>query len=106
MADAGVRQGPTTYANATDNTFYTSTGLTTVIRNFEVANITTVDVKVSLAINATAATAANCFRYQMLIPVGGSWDWSGFRYLASGDTIHVLCDTSSGVTYTLSGITS
>lgn len=106
MADAGVRSGPTAYANTTNNTFYTSTGLVTVIRSFEIANIVSADVKVSLAINGTAATAANCFRYLMVIPVGGSWDWSGFRYLASGDTVQVVCDTSSGVTYTLSGITS
>lgn len=105
MADTPTRQGPTTYANVTNNTFYTSTGVTTIVRNLHVANIVSTSVAVSIAINGTAATAANCFLRTFAVPANGTYDWTGFMALASGDTIQVLADTSSGVTYTLSGIT-
>lgn len=105
MADAAVRSGPTAYANTTNNTFYTSTGLITAVRNLHITNITAADVKVSVALNGTAATAANCILYLFIVPGYSTYDWSGYMVLASGDTIQVLADTSSGVTYTMSGIT-
>lgn len=104
MADTAVRSGPTAYANTTDNTFYTSTGVTTIVRNIHVANVTTADVNLSIGINGTAATAANAFVFTLAVPANGTYDWSGFLTLASGDTIHVLNGTSSGLTYTMSGI--
>jgi hypothetical protein len=106
MADAGIRQGPTTYANTTDNTFYTSTSVTTAVRNIHVCNTTAIDATISIGLNATAATAANCFVCVMTVPANGTYDWSGFLWLASGDTIHVVLGTASALNVTMSGITS
>jgi hypothetical protein len=105
VADTAIRTGPTTYANTTDNTFYTSTSVTTHVLSLSVCNTTATDAWFSIGLNATALTAANGWRFQLNVPAYGSWDWSGFLVLASGDTIHLAQQTASALNLTMSGIT-
>lgn len=106
MADAGSRVYGPAQPTGSNTTLYTSTGVTTAIRNIHICNTTTLDATISLAINGTSATAANCILFAFTVPGSGSYDWSGFMWLASGDTIQGLQGTASALTVTISGITA
>lgn len=86
-------------------TLYTVPGATTaVFRGIHITNTTGSAATISLAFNGTAATAANCFLYQFSIPASGSYDWSGFQTLATGDTLQGLQGTASALTLTVSAV--
>jgi len=106
MATAGSRIiGPTTIASTNNSTLYTSTAVTTDVKSIIISNTTALDAWISMAINGTAATAANCFVYQHVIPAAGVWTWDGFLWMASGDTFQAQMQTASALQITASGIT-
>ena len=86
-------------------TLYTVPGGTTaVIRNIHICNTTGTAATVSLAVNGSAATAANLFIAAQNIPANGSYDWSGFLALATAETIQGLQGTLNACTVTISGV--
>ena len=106
MADAGSRVYGPAQPGTSNATLYTSTGVTTAIRNIHICNTTGSAATISIGINGTSATAANCILSAFSIPANGVHDWSGFMWLASGDTITGLQGTSSALTVTISGVTT
>lgn len=105
MADTASRVYGPAQPGTGNATLYTVPGATTAtIRNIHITNTTGTAANISLAINGTAATAANCFLYQFSIPANGSYDWSGFLVLATTDTLQGLQGTGSALTLTVSAI--
>ena len=105
MADTAKRLYGPAVPGTTDTTLYTVPGATTtVIRNIEITNTTAAAATFNLAINATAATAANCFKFATSIPAGGTYSWSGFIALATTDTLRALQGTASALTFEVSGV--
>jgi hypothetical protein len=107
MADVSSRIYGPAQPGTTNGTSYTVPGSTTVIvRNIHICNTTASVATVSLAINGTAATAANCWLSALSIPPNGSYDWSGFLHLSAADTLQGLQGTSGALTVTISGVVS
>lgn len=75
-----------------------------VVRNIHICNTTANNATISLAIDASAATAANCWLSGLSIPGNSSYDWSGFLHLDASDTIQALQGTASALTVTISGV--
>ena len=73
------------------------------IKTIHVANTTASAATISLAINGTAATAANCFIKGYSVPAQGTYDWTGEIVLADTDTIQGLQGTGSALTVIISG---
>lgn len=84
-------------------TSYTAPASGAVIRQIHVFNTDTVQRWVSIALNGTGATVANCFAYQMLIQPKGSYDWTGEITLGNADTIQTLQETATACTLIVSG---
>lgn len=106
MADTAINVYGPAQPGTGNATLYTSTGVITILRHIRAANTTTASAALSLSINGTAATAANCLLYTFSIPALGEYDWSGFLVLESGDTLQGLQGTSSAITVTVSGVTT
>lgn len=105
MADAASRVYGPAQPGTGNGTLYTVPGATTAtIRNIHICNTTGTAATISLALNGTAATAANCLLSALSIPANGSYDWSGFLVLATGDTLQGLQGTSGALTVTVSAI--
>ena len=105
MADAASRIYGPAQPGTGNGTLYTVPGATSVVvRSIHVCNTTSSAATLSLAINGTAATAANCWLDELSIPANGSYDWSGFLALATTDTIQGLQGTSGALTVTISGV--
>lgn len=105
MADTFVNVYGPAQPGTGNGTLYTSTGLITVIREIRICNTTTTAATISLAINGTAATAANCFLSAFSIPANGEYLSTGSLVLESGDTLQGLQGTGSALTVTVSGVT-
>lgn len=105
MADASGRiYGPAQPA-ATNAVLYTVPAATTVVaRNIHICNTTASAATISLAINGTAATAANCLLKELSIPANGTYDWSGFLHLSANDTLQGLQGTTGALTATISAV--
>ena len=105
MADASGRIYGPAQPGTTNATLYTVPAATTVVvRNIHICNTSGSAATISLAINGTAATAANCWLSALSIPANGSYDWSGFLHLSTTDTIQSLQGTASALTVTISGV--
>lgn len=105
MADVSGRiYGPAQPA-ATNAVLYTVPALTSVVvRNIHICNTTAAAATISLAINGTAATAANCWMSALSIPANSVFDWSGFLHLSTTDTLQALQGTASALTVIISGV--
>lgn len=104
MADVAKRMyGPAQPTNS-NATLYTAPATGAVIRNIHAANATTADATLTLALDGTSATAANCFLFQVTVPALGTYDWSGFAAIGNVGTIQGLASASSTITLTISGI--
>lgn len=77
----------------------------TVVRLIHAYNTDTVSKYISIGITGTAATQANCFWYQLVVPAKSAVDWSGFMFLADADTLNALQETATSITLTVSGVT-
>jgi len=105
MADAAVRLYGPAQPGTGNGTLYTSTGVTSIVKEIRICNTTATAATITLSINGTAATVANCFLVALSIPGNGEYLSTGYLVLASGDTIQGLQGTSSALTVTISGIT-
>jgi hypothetical protein len=105
MADASGRIYGPAQPGTSNATLYTVPAVTTVVvRSIHVCNTTGTAATISLAINGTAATAANCWLSALSIPANGSYDWSGFLHLSTTDTIQGLQGTANALTVTINGV--
>lgn len=105
MADVSGRiYGPAQPA-ATNAVLYTVPALTSVIvRSIHICNTTGSPATVTLAINGSAATAANRWLSAVSVPQTGTYDWSGFLHLSAADTIQGLQSSATACTITISGV--
>ena len=105
MADTPKRIYGPAQPGTTNGTLYTApASTTTIVRSIIACNTTASPAKISLAINGTAATVANCIWEELEIPANGVVDWSGFLVLATTDTLQALQGTSSAITLTINGV--
>lgn len=104
MADVVKRMyGPATVTNS-NVSVYTAPAAGAVIRNIHVCNTTATDATITVALDGTAATAANQFVSALTVPGSGTYDWSGFCAVGNVGTIQILSGTTSVLTITISGI--
>ena len=104
MADASARIYGPAQPGTTNATIYTVSTGTVVVRNIHICNTTAAAATISLAIDASAATAANCWLSALSVPANSSYDWSGFLHLDNADTLQALQGTASALTMTISGV--
>jgi hypothetical protein len=105
MPDASGRIYGPAQPGTGNTTLYTVPSATTVVvRNIHICNTTATAATISLAINASAATAANCWLTALSVPGNSSYDWSGFLHLSTTDTLQALQGTASALTVTISGV--
>lgn len=105
MADIAKRLvGPQLLATANAVLYTAPPATTTIIRNIHLTNTTGTVYTFSLAINGTAATAANCLYYTLAVPASGAFDWSGMLVLAAGDTLQGLQSGGSYLALTVCGV--
>lgn len=104
MADVAKRMYGPAIVTGSNVSVYTAPSTGAVIRNIHVANVTTSDATITLALDGTSATAANCYLFQLTVPALGTYDWSGFCVIGNVGTIQILSGTASALTITVSGI--
>jgi hypothetical protein len=106
MTDTASRvYGPAAPTNSNATLYTVPSATTAIIKHIHACNSTTADVTLSLGINGTAATGANCFLSALTIPAHGEYD-SGpiFIPLIATDTITGLSGTSGANTVIISGV--
>lgn len=103
MADTPVRMvGPDDIPNST-TTLYTVPGSTTaIVRNIHIANTTSSAASIKMSIGADSA--ATRILGDTVIPANGTYDWSGFMVLATGETLRATGGTNNALTVTVSGV--
>lgn len=95
--------GPTQPAT-TNAVIYTVPASTyTIIKEIIVTNTTATAALISIAINGTAATAANCILEQKSVPADNVEVYALSTVLNAADTLQALQGTTSALTVTLSG---
>lgn len=105
MADTAKRLAGPTQPGTSNGTLYTvPASTTTIVRSIIACNTTASTAKISLAVNGSAVTAANCIWEEMEIPANGVADWSGFLVLAAAETLQALQGTTNAITITISGV--
>lgn len=104
MADASARLYGPAQPGTTNSTIYTVSSGTVVVRNIHICNTTASAATISIAIDASATTAANCWLSNLSIPGNSSYDWSGFLHLDTADTLQALQGTSGALTVVISGV--
>jgi hypothetical protein len=103
MTDTATRiYGPAALTDS-NASLVTITG-TAIVKSIHIANTSAADATVSLAVNGTAATAANCFLKGLTIPAYGEYDWEGFLVLANGETLQGLAGTTAVLAIIVSGV--
>lgn len=93
-----------------NGTLYTAPGSTNttpaaVVRNIHVCNTTTTAATLTLALNGTSATAANCFLKAFAVPPNGLLVENLNIVLNETDTIQALQGTADALTVLISGVT-
>ena len=96
--------GPAQPGTSTGVLYTAPVNTTAVVRNIHVMNTTGVAATINLAVNGTAATAANCFLYQYTVPANSTYDWSGVLPIAEAETLDALQGTSGALTVVISGV--
>lgn len=105
MADDPIRVYGPAQPGAANGTLYTVPGATTlIVRNIHIANTTGAAATITLAINGTSDTAANCFLEGLSIPADGVYNWNGFLVLEAAETIQGKQGTASALTVVISGV--
>lgn len=104
MADTLARLDFRT-VSTTNATLYTAPTAGAVVRNIHIANITSADTTVSIGLNGTAATAANCLYYLVPIPANSVHILSTNIVLANGNTIQAIAGNTSAINIMLNGVT-
>lgn len=105
MARAAKRFVDTTALAATDTTIIAAVPATqlNILRHIRLANVTASAATYNLALNATSATAGNCFAFQVSIPASSIVDSYVYIIMNPTDTLHALCGTASAITVTVNG---
>jgi len=105
MADlAKLIAGPT-QPGTSNGTLYTVPALTTcIVKEFIIANTANTAKTVTIALNGTAATAANCIFGAVSIPANSTQGFPCWIPLAAAGTIQALQQTAGAITVTVSGI--
>lgn len=90
----------------TNGTLYTVPASTvTTITSIHVCNTTGAAATLNLALNGTAATAANCIMFEFAVPANAILDMNtGIVLDAAAETIQGLQGTASALTVTISGV--
>src|SRR5215207_1490726 len=102
MADTAIRLAGPVGLGTSAATLYTVPGATTtILRSAHVANTTGADRTFRLSIGTDGA--GKRLFYDQLVPVGDSFDWSGFVVLTAGEVVQGLAD-AVGCDITLSGV--
>jgi hypothetical protein len=102
MADAATRLAGPVGLGTSAATIYTVPGATTaILRSLHVANTSAADRTFRLSIG-TDGSGKRLF-YDQPVPLGQSFDWSGFIVLAAAEIIQAYGDVA-GLDITLSGV--
>lgn len=106
MADAGSLVYGPAQPGTTNGTLYTVPGATTAhVKSVKVVNTTGTAATITLALNGTAATAANHWLFSAYsVPANGFVHVETYEALAAADTIQGLQGTSAALTVTISAI--
>lgn len=105
MADTAKRVGGPTALTTSAATQYTVPALTTtILRSIHVANEDSSARTFTLSIGTDGA--GKRLWKDVTVPVGGSFDWSGFIVLAAGEVIQALASANTALTLVLSGVES
>jgi hypothetical protein len=105
MTDTAARAYGPAQPGTSNGTLYTvPTDYQFIVRNIHACNTTSSAATLSVGLNGTAATAANCLLSALSIPAYSTYDWSGFLCLEAADTIQSLQGTSGALTVTISGV--
>ncbi len=106
MADVLKTLG-TGILNATSSMVYTApSGVTTVVRNIHVCNVTSGSVTFSLNYNATAGGAGGAMYNNMTVAGYGVFDWSGFWVLPPTIAVYALAASANSLVLSMSGVES
>lgn len=95
--------GPTQLGTTTTTLFTVDINHQYAIKQIIICNTDGVDRTVNLAYDATAATAANCFVYQLPIAAYDTVVLDTAIVLESQDTLQGLSDTANKVTVSVTG---
>lgn len=95
--------GPTQLGTTTTTLFTVATAHQYAVKQIIICNTDGVDRTVNLAYDATAATAANCFVFQLPIAAYDTVVLDTAIVLESGDTLQGLSDTANKVTVSVTG---
>lgn len=105
MSDTAARVYGPAQPGTSNGTLYTVPADTQlIVRSIHACNTTGASATLSLAINGTAATAANCWLEAYPVQADDTYDWSGMLVLEAADTIQGLQGTSGAITVTISGV--
>lgn len=103
MADTAKRLGGPDDIPNSEVTLYTVPGSTTaIIRNIHIANTTGTAATIKMGIGADAAGTR--FLGDFSVPANGTYDWSGFLVLATGETFRATGGTNNALTVIVSGV--
>jgi hypothetical protein len=96
-------KAPTMLGTTTTTVFTVSTNYQWTVKQIIICNTDGVDRVVTLSYNGTAATASNCFVYQLPIAGFDTIVLDTGLVFESGNTLQGLCDTGSKVTVSVTG---
>lgn len=103
MADTAKRlSGPTALTTGAVTQYTAPAATTAILRSIHVANESGSTADFTLSIGADGA-GKRLFRNQD-IPTKGSFDWSGFVVLATGELVQALASAGTALTLTISGV--
>lgn len=96
-------KAPTTLGTTTTTIFTVTTNYQWAVKQIIVCNTDAQDRLVTLAYDATAATASNCFVYRLPVAAYDTVVLDTALVFESGDTLQGLSDTGSVVTVSVTG---
>lgn len=103
MTEKQLGQGR--YNNTTNNTVYTATGVTAIIKSIRLCNTTgsAVTVRVFMVPSGGTADETTAIYYDYSIPANSTLSDDGFHVLLASGTVQFQNGTANGVTITLNG---
>ena len=81
-----------------------ATGITTIVKCFDVCNTTAsvITVSIHLVVSAGSASTANALVYAVSVPGSGTFQWTGTQVLDAGGFIQAIA-ASAGLTINAAG---
>jgi hypothetical protein len=96
-------KAPTLLGTSTTTVFTVTTNYQWTVKQIIICNTDSIERLVTLAYDATAATASNCFVYRLPIAAGDTIILDTGLVFESADTLQGLCDTADKVTVCATG---